>query len=48
MKRFGMYFDRLLMANSRQYITTYEIQSKPSHASYTQNRQTAQKPPFCL
>lgn len=38
MKRFGMCFNRLIMANSRQHITAYETWLKPSHASYTLDR----------
>jgi hypothetical protein len=38
MKRLGMLFNRLLMANSRHYIDLYETWLKPSHASYTLNR----------
>ena len=38
MKRLGMCFDRLMVTNSRQYITAYETWSYVLHASYTLDR----------
>jgi hypothetical protein len=38
MKRFGLCFDRLMMADSIHYITAYETWLQASLASYTLER----------
>ena len=47
MKRFLYGVTSKSTVTTEDKITSYEIWLYVSHASYTLNRQTAQKPPFC-
>jgi len=48
MKRFVHDRTSKAMVTTEDNVTTYETWQPLSHASYTLDRQTAQKPPFCL
>ena len=47
MKRFVIGKTSKAMVTTEEKVTAYETWSYASLASYTLDRQTAQKPPFC-